>query len=308
MISIAMPTYNGEKYLREQLDSIYTQTIAPDEVIVVDDCSTDGTIAILEDFRQKYGLKYYVNEKNLGYNKNFERAICLCSGDYIVLSDQDDVWFKDKIEVSYQAIRKFPKDEPALVSSFVEQVDANLNSVRKDVARMQEGDWRLNLTRYNAQGCTLMFNRALLKYILPFPDDMIYDAYIGLTASMVGNRYYIPKILQYYRLYGGNSLASDAPKAQYALSTQLHFLRAYVPYWYTKDSQYRFLKLLKKYQGVNFIPERVLTLEKVIRIFEVGKLRRLTLFLSLDGPNAYQKIRTSMGLILKMLFFIKDEY
>lgn len=308
MISLAMPTYNGEKYLREQLDSIYNQTLVPDEVVVVDDCSTDGTPAILEEYKQKFGLKYYVNEKNLGYNKNFEKAICLCSGDYIALSDQDDVWFKDKIEVSYQAIRKFPEEKPALVSSFVEQVDADLRLVRKDVARMQEGDWRLNLTRYNAQGCTLMFNRALLKYILPFPEDMIYDAYIGLTASMVGNRYYIPKRLEYYRLYGGNSLASDAPKAQYALSTQLHFLKAYMPFWYTKNSQYRFLHLLKKYQGNNFIPERVPTLEKVIRIFEVGKLKRLFLFLSLDGPNAYQKIRTSLGLILKMFFFIKDEY
>ena len=75
MISLAMPTYNGERFLREQLDSIYNQTIVPDEVIVVDDCSTDGTISILEEYKKKYGLKYWVNEKNLGYNKNFEKAI-----------------------------------------------------------------------------------------------------------------------------------------------------------------------------------------------------------------------------------------
>jgi glycosyltransferase involved in cell wall biosynthesis len=93
MISLAMPTYNGERFLREQLDSIYNQTIVPDEVIVVDDCSTDGTISILEEYKKKYGLKYWVNEKNLGYNKNFEKAISLCTGDYIALSDQDDVWF-----------------------------------------------------------------------------------------------------------------------------------------------------------------------------------------------------------------------
>lgn len=308
MISIAMPTYNGEKYLRSQLDSIYAQTMAPDEVVVVDDCSKDGTVEILKDYKKKYGLKYYVNEKNLGYNRNFEKAISLCSGDYIALSDQDDVWFPNKIEVCYNAIIKFPIDKPSLVSSFVEQVDAYLKPIRKDLAKIQEGDWRLNLTRYNAQGCTLMFNRALLNLILPFPEDMIYDAYIGLTASMVGNRYYIPQKLQYYRLYGGNSLANDKPKAQYALSTQKHLLNAYVPYWYTKDSQYRFLKLLKKYQGNNFILERVSTLEKVIRIFEVGKLKRLFLFLSLDGPNAYMKLRVSIGLILKTIFFINDEY
>lgn len=303
-----MPTYNGEKYLREQLESIYNQTLLPDEVVVVDDCSSDGTLKILKEYHDRYGLSYYVNDSNLGYNKNFEKAISLCKGDYIALSDQDDVWFPNKIEVSYKAIQRFPEDKPALVSSFVEQVDAELKPVRKNIAKMQEGDWRLNLTRYNAQGCTLMFNRALLKYILPFPEDIIYDAYIGLTASMVGNRYYIPQRLEYYRLYGGNSLASSAPKSQYAFSTQFHFLKAYVPYWYTKDSQYRFLNLLKKYQGENFLPERESTLEKVIKIFEVGKLKRLFLFLSLDGPNAYQKIRTSIGLILKILLFIKDEY
>lgn len=308
MISLAMPTYNGEKYLREQLDSIYNQTMVPDEVIVVDDCSTDGTVGILEEYRQSRGLKYYVNEQNLGYNKNFEKAIRLCSGDYIALSDQDDVWFANKVEESYNAIRKFPFDEPSLVSSFVEQVDASLNPLRKNISSLQEGDWRLNLTRYNAQGCTLMFNRALLKFILPFPDDIIYDAYIGLTASMVGHRYYLPKVLEYYRLYGGNSLANQTPKSQFALSTQVHFLKAYVPYWYTKNSQYRFLQLLKKYQAENFLPERIPSLEKVIKIFEVGKFRRLFLFLSLDGPNAYQKLRTSIGLMLKIIFFIKDEY
>jgi hypothetical protein len=173
---------------------------------------------------------------------------------------------------------------------------------------MQEGDWRLNLTRYNAQGCTLMMNRALIKYIVPFPEDMIYDAYIGLTASMIGNRYYIPQKLMYYRLYGGNSLANGVPVSQFALSTFLHALKAYMPFWYPKDSQYKFLCMIKKYQSKYFCDERKSTLEKVIKIYEVGKLKRLLLFLSLNGPNAYQKIKTSIALIIKILFFIKDEY
>src|SRR5574344_2136916 len=98
MISLALPTYNGEKYLREQLDSIFNQTMVPEEIVVVDDRSTDSTIQILEEYKQKYGLKYYINEQNLGYNKNFEKAITLCQGDYIALCDQDDVWLPEKIE------------------------------------------------------------------------------------------------------------------------------------------------------------------------------------------------------------------
>ena len=75
MISLVMPTYNGETYLREQLDSIYGQTLVPDEVIVVDDCSTDGTVEILKEYSIKYGLKFYINDTNLGYNKNFAKGI-----------------------------------------------------------------------------------------------------------------------------------------------------------------------------------------------------------------------------------------
>lgn len=308
MISLVMPTYNGARFLKEQLDSIYNQILIPDEIIVVDDCSTDNTVEILEFYHQKYGLKYYINEKNLGYNKNFEKAIRLCSGDYIALSDQDDVWYSNKIKVSFEAISKFPVDKPALVSSFVDQVDENLNLIRHDITPLQEGDWRLNLTRYNSQGCTLMMNRALLEYILPFPEGIIYDAYIGLMASLVGNRYYIPEKLMMYRLYGGNSLASDKPKSRFVLKTHIYALNSYVPYWYTKNSQYVFLKFMKNNRSELFIKERIPLLEKVIRIYEVGKFKRLILFLSLDGPDMYQKVKTGIGLILKMLFFIKDRY
>lgn len=307
-VSVAMPTYNGEKYLREQLDSIYNQTMLPDEVVVVDDCSKDGTIDVLKEYHDKFGLKYYVNEQNLGYNKNFEKAIKLCSGDFIALSDQDDIWFAEKIEESYKAINKYPSDKPALVSSFGQQVDGNMKVVRHEVSGFQSGDWHLQLTRYYSQGCTLMMNRALLNYIIPFPDDIIYDAYIGLTAAMVGNREYIGKALMYYRLHGGNSLANKEAPKQYSIKQQFHYLHAYMPFWYIKDQQYQFLKRIKKYQEDNFLPERVPTLDKVIKIYEVGKFKRLFLFLSLDGPNLALKTRVSLGLVLKLLLFIKDEY
>lgn len=308
MISLAMPTYNGERFLKEQLDSIYNQTIVPDEVIVVDDCSTDGTISILEEYKKKYGLKYWVNEKNLGYNKNFEKAISLCTGDYIVLSDQDDVWFPHKIEESYNRILAYPSDEPSLVSSHSIAVDENLTPLPIVASDIQGGDWRLNLTRYYSQGCTLMMNRALLNYILPFPDEMIYDAYIGLTASLIGNRFYIPKNLMYYRFHGANSYASDIAKSPSYIYSRLSELHAYVPFWYKKNDQYRFLLFMKNKLKGKISPERELVMDKVIRIFEVGKIRRMFLFLSLKGPSTYQKIKISIALILKTLFFIEDKY
>lgn len=100
MISIAMATYNGEKYLREQLDSILAQTIQDFELIVCDDCSTDSTVQILNEYVEKDSrIKVFVNAKNLGFRKNFEKAIGLCKGEYIALSDQDDIWMTEHLEL-----------------------------------------------------------------------------------------------------------------------------------------------------------------------------------------------------------------
>lgn len=123
-ISVAMTTFNGERYLREQLDSIYSQTRVPDEVVVVDDCSVDNTSTILQEYHQSKGLTDFVNDKNLGVNKNFEKAISLCTGDYIAISDQDDIWFKNKLELSYLKLKEIENDEPSSVSS------GNITSVR----------------------------------------------------------------------------------------------------------------------------------------------------------------------------------
>ena len=132
MISLAMPTYNGSKFLRKQLDSIYEQTLIPDEIVVVDDCSTDNTRDILEEYKMTRGLKYYVNEKNLGYNKNYVKAIMLCNGDYILLCDQDDVWLPNKVEKCYNEIVKYPQHIPALVSCF-SSTDPNIITTKKRV-------------------------------------------------------------------------------------------------------------------------------------------------------------------------------
>ena len=101
MISVAMATFNGEPYIQEQLDSIYNQTRKVDEIIIVDDCSTDSTVRVIEQYilsHKDIDIKLYKNEENLGYKKNFKKAISLCHGDYVFLSDQDDIWMTDKIE------------------------------------------------------------------------------------------------------------------------------------------------------------------------------------------------------------------
>lgn len=107
-VSVVMATYNGEKYLREQLDSIINQTYPIHEIIIQDDCSTDGTVAIIKEYIENYSfIKLYVNEHNLGFNQNFKTAVMRATGDFVALSDQDDVWFPEKIESQIKAIGNY---------------------------------------------------------------------------------------------------------------------------------------------------------------------------------------------------------
>jgi glycosyltransferase involved in cell wall biosynthesis len=104
-VSVVMCTYNGEKYLKEQLDSIVNQSYPIYEFIIQDDCSTDATFEILEDYKQKYPyIKLFQNQCQKGVNENFFSAICLATGDYIALSDQDDIWVKDKLKIQIENI------------------------------------------------------------------------------------------------------------------------------------------------------------------------------------------------------------
>ena len=107
-ISIALATYNGAAYLKEQLESYCSQTQLPDELVVCDDCSTDETIRILEKFIQDAPFEVQIckNQINLGVTKNFEKAVSLCTGDYIFLSDQDDIWLADKIKVLTEVLNR----------------------------------------------------------------------------------------------------------------------------------------------------------------------------------------------------------
>lgn len=303
MISLAMPTYNGGKYLREQLDSIYAQTMLPDEVIVVDDCSTDDTIDILEEYCVKYGLKYYINEQNLGYNKNFEKAITLCSGDYIALADQDDIWLPSKIEKCYNVLKNSDINIPSLVSCF--------SSTKEEILYLSQsnskgiiGSWKHNLSIYASQGCTLMFNKKLLEYIIPIHPGIMYDAYIGFIASLLGNRFYLGDELMYYRIHGNNSFAANGLSIKEKIRKNL--LRT-IPCWFTLD-RYMSLSIIKdKYKAL--IPkEKVDYLDRILELYEVNNFRKLLLFNKIPEIPIGQKLKTSAILLVKIIFNIENKY
>ncbi len=122
-ISVALCTYNGERFLQKQLDSIANQTRLPDEMVVCDDRSTDRTVAMVREFQASasWPVRVFENEHNLGSAANFERAIGLCSGDLIALSDQDDIWYPNRLARSEQELTAHA--EAGLVFSDADVID-----------------------------------------------------------------------------------------------------------------------------------------------------------------------------------------
>ena len=106
MISVALCTYNGERYIRQQLDSILNQSMPVDEIVIHDDCSTDSTYEIISDYALRYPqITVWQNNSNLGFKKNFENALIACQGDYVFFSDQDDIWLDDKVAVTVDYLK-----------------------------------------------------------------------------------------------------------------------------------------------------------------------------------------------------------
>lgn len=217
-ISVAMATYNGAKYLREQLDSLYTQTRIPDEVVVSDDNSSDGTIEILEEYKQRYGLIYSVNTKPLGVNKNFEKALHSCGGDYIMICDQDDIWLQSKIKISLKYMHELEdrcgKDCPILITSealsFIDGEMIDMKDKPNYGTITYFRDFLFNSNQY-CQGCTMMMNRILCDKLQPFPNtfhEFPYDGHIAINSLLIGERCHIKQSLMCYRHHSKNVVAN----------------------------------------------------------------------------------------------------
>lgn len=199
LVSIAVCTYNGEKYLRPQLESLIKQTYPNLEIIVADDCSSDRTIEILEEYQNKYTFfKYFQNKTNLGYKKNFENAVLKCSGEYIALCDQDDIWDANKILAQVSNI-----GNAAMIyhdSEFIDSLGQPLYRKMSDVLTLYEGTSPFPFILTNCvSGHALLFKRQLLSEIIPFDENIYHDRWIAFVASINGGIKLIPEALVQYR-------------------------------------------------------------------------------------------------------------
>lgn len=195
MISVCMATYNGEKYIKEQLSSILSQLSEKDEIIVSDDSSTDKTVEIIESFQDKR-IKILKNNKFRQPNLNFENALKYSKGDIIFLSDQDDVWVKNKVEIILNQLKKYD-----LIVSDAFITDKKLNITNESLFSEVNSNRGIlkNIIKNTYYGCCMAFKREVLKKALPFPKtrEIGHDLWLGIIAD----RYFKVKFLKEKLIY-----------------------------------------------------------------------------------------------------------
>ncbi|PQL92484.1 glycosyltransferase family 2 protein [Apibacter adventoris] len=206
-ISLVLATYNGEKYILEQLDSIMNQELLPNEIIIIDDCSTDRTYSILESYNFKeIKVQIIKNEKNVGPITNFKRGINLATSDFIALCDQDDIWLPNKLKLSLNAILKLDFNNiPCAIFTDLRLIDEH----NKLIANSLHSKWNIDPSKFDffliltsnvVTGCTLLFNKLMQSEIQSMPEDILmHDYWIALIGYSIGQIKYVKQETVLYR-------------------------------------------------------------------------------------------------------------
>lgn len=292
-VSVALATFNGEKYVEKQLKSLLLQRRKIDEVIIVDDASTDNTADIIKNFIERNRLSaswhFFVNEKNLGFLRNFKRAIEKTSGDVIFLCDQDDIWYKTKVD---SMLSRFESNEhiKAMYSGF-KVIDENDTFIKPRNSFMHSNNnlikFRIEpfdtvkielstICNYNiSPGCTLTFTREVRDiYIEKTKNICVHDWEIALIAAFLDGLYFFNTPLTNYRIHSDNAIGLPAfskkslySKGKTALSCCTRIDNAKKIYSYLSAMEvYQYLLPLDKLKiltsSVNFAKTRLNALEE----------------------------------------------
>lgn len=215
LISICLATYNGERYIKEQLDSLCAQTYKDIEILIQDDNSSDATVDIIKSYQKKYdNIHLFRNESNIGYIKNFESLIKKAQGAYIALCDQDDIWVENKLELLLENIKT-----NSLIYSNSLLIDAHGKSLGKTLKDKLKNNFisskePLNFLYDNSVSAhALLFKKELLETLFPFPKHIYFDAWIALNAANANGVKYLDKELVLYRQHDANTLGNVQKKS-----------------------------------------------------------------------------------------------
>ena len=237
-VGVVMATYNGEEFLREQLDSIIKQTQPPQQIVIVDDCSKDKTCEIIYEYINRFpGLILYIeNKENLGPKKAFETGISNCSTDYIALSDQDDVWESEKIAKQYKLLEtnkhaKLCFHDLKLINSKGKHIGPSYWEVALDQLPVTGNDARKRLINClnPVPGCSMFFSSDLKQHILPMPSSkwICHDWWLCVISFFLNDPVFVRETLTKYRLHPSQAagIRIDLQKEREQLSIRKLFFR-----------------------------------------------------------------------------------
>jgi glycosyltransferase involved in cell wall biosynthesis len=203
-VSVVLCTYNGERFLEAQLQSIINQTCKDIEILISDDNSTDNTMEIVEKFAKiDARIRVHRNSANLGYNENFARAFQLAAGSFIAVSDQDDIWKEDKIG---EMMKLFSDERTNLVHCQSIRFSNKLPEQEEYTARhlLEGNDVRKTLFFNTIAGHNIIFRKTLLEKCWPFPKDVFYDWWLVINAAISGQIKATSRVLTYHREHETN--------------------------------------------------------------------------------------------------------
>jgi glycosyltransferase involved in cell wall biosynthesis len=212
-ISVCMATYNGDHYIKKQLSSILIQLGPNDEVIISDDSSSDNTVEIIESFNDSR-IKLHKNQLFRSAVLNFEETLKHAKGNYIFLSDQDDIWLSNKIVRMVEELQSF--DLVVSDCNFIDSDDKIVGASNFKLYRSGPGVLK-NFIKNTYLGNCMAFNRKVLQQIMPFPSQLIvtskmllfHDVWIGLIANLFFRVKFIPEVLSSYRRHGNNASPTE---------------------------------------------------------------------------------------------------
>ncbi len=222
-VSVCMAAYNGDQYIQEQLHSILCQLSAEDEIIIVDDASTDETRARIMEFVDPR-INLLKNEKNIGILASFEKALRSASGRIVFFSDQDDIWEHDKVAEVLEVFRKDTAITLVLTNGM--KIDKNGRVTGKRVLKTPVRFGIVNTLAKNPYyGCLMAFKREVLEWCLPMPSSNVtHDSWIGTVNCFIGKSHYLDKDLLYYRRHDDNATKEVHGPIWKMITFRFHFI------------------------------------------------------------------------------------
>jgi glycosyltransferase involved in cell wall biosynthesis len=208
IVSVVMCTYNGSLYLAEQLNSIQQQTYTHLQIIIADDCSNDDTYTLVKESASLDNRIYcYQNQSRLGFNANYAQALQQATGTYIAISDQDDVWRKDKIELLLQLLQQ--SDAVMVYCHSMDVIGDVIPAVNSSYAgkiKYFEGaDARQLFLRNTISGHTMLFRSVLLQHLFPYSTTVFYDFWLAVLAAVNGGIIFSKETMVYRRIHPNNA-------------------------------------------------------------------------------------------------------